>query len=69
MAMIKKASEVSNPDYYVNCRGEVILKPIMNVQKLHGEYVIFDPSQIQEPSKFMVIGKSATWRIKAREND
>ncbi len=56
-----------DPKYYVNCRGEVIMKPNMNVQKLHGKYIIFDASQIEEPSEFMVIGKNATWEIRTKK--
>ena len=63
--MPKRGRGKVDPKYYVNCLGEVIMKPDMYVQKLRGEYIILDASQIEEPRKFMVIGKNATWQITA----
>lgn len=65
----KKAFDALDPKYYVNSRREVIMRPDIGVQKLNGKYIIFDPSQVDEPNEFMVIGKSMTWEIRAREED
>lgn len=51
--------------YYVNCDGEVIMKPVMRIDKLLGKYIIFDPFQIEHPREFMVVGRNSSWKIKA----